>query len=483
MEKDRECCMRHKEVQGEYYCKECKSALCARCINSHIKTHTIMELPTLSDSLRIRFKNQISFIDARLTRLDKFIKGIKTITSELSTKWVNIEEQFNKRLENLDKLKNSTGGQQREMRHIFDNRNYIACFKMNTIIEDLRKSLQESRPFQYKMTDIEQLKAILASMKKLRGLIAEFGEETEEEWKEDCSPLLHTPVEGENRIVTIDTRNEMIHSEKVLSKGEIFNECMPFVQLGNIIYISGGYNKKSKLFTDSMIEVDPLAITPTFTQCEGMHIPKGYHSLTLHRGEHIYSVGGHSNQYKAMNIVERYDIKEDHWDLLPQLKQGRYSASVTILDPYIYVIGGFDDKKILNTIERMNLYSEDDIWTTLICTLPNPLRGAFSFPFNHNTILISGGSLSSTGKNSAEVTYGKACFMLNVTEGEVKKSEGWKLEKKDVFYQRNGIIWDHKIYISGYEDDDIHIFDTEEEKWTCKLEGDLILDVGGAPSS
>ena len=70
---------------------------------------------------------------------------------------------------------------------------------------------------------------------------------------------------------------------------------------------------------------------------------------TLNR--YIYAIGGCDNATRYQS-VERYDPSSDQWLTIAPLISPRSGAGVGVLDGFLYVCGGFDGEKHLNTVEK-----------------------------------------------------------------------------------------------------------------------------------
>ena len=68
-------------------------------------------------------------------------------------------------------------------------------------------------------------------------------------------------------------------------------------------------------------------------------------------GNYIYAIGGNDQSLKS-TTVERYDPTSDQWVEMAPLLGVRSGCGAAVLDGYIYVVGGYDGGKCLNTVER-----------------------------------------------------------------------------------------------------------------------------------
>lgn len=57
-------------------------------------------------------------------------------------------------------------------------------------------------------------------------------------------------------------------------------------------------------------------------------------------GQYIYVVGGYDGT-RQLNTVERYDTERDVWELVSSFSIARSALSVTVLDGKLYAMGKF----------------------------------------------------------------------------------------------------------------------------------------------
>jgi kelch-like protein 19 len=54
--------------------------------------------------------------------------------------------------------------------------------------------------------------------------------------------------------------------------------------------------------------------------------------------QYIYVVGGYDGQ-RQLNTVERYDTERDSWDFVSSIRIARSALSLTVLDGKLYAMG------------------------------------------------------------------------------------------------------------------------------------------------
>ncbi|XP_036278903.1 kelch-like protein 12 isoform X2 [Pipistrellus kuhlii] len=83
----------------------------------------------------------------------------------------------------------------------------------------------------------------------------------------------------------------------------------------------------------------------------------------LGANEVLLVVGGFGSQQSPIDVVEKYDPKTQQWSFLPSItRKRRYVASVSLHDR-VYVIGGYDGRSRLSSVECLDYTAEEDgVW-------------------------------------------------------------------------------------------------------------------------
>jgi len=105
--------------------------------------------------------------------------------------------------------------------------------------------------------------------------------------------------------------------------------------------------------------------------------------------DHIYVIGGHDTRYRALDILEVYDTKNDKWEKLSPLPAKLHHSTATAHDGKIYYVGGFETgwRKATN-----NLFIYDpstDTWSR--GTDMPTARGALTAEFIGHKLYVIGG--------------------------------------------------------------------------------------------
>lgn len=82
-----------------------------------------------------------------------------------------------------------------------------------------------------------------------------------------------------------------------------------------------------------IVDVQSSAVTITEVRINSCYIT-GVAALN----QYIYVVGGYDGQ-RQLNTVERYDTERDSWDFVSSIRVARSALSLTVLDGKLYAMG------------------------------------------------------------------------------------------------------------------------------------------------
>ncbi|KAL3310956.1 hypothetical protein Ciccas_010471 [Cichlidogyrus casuarinus] len=97
----------------------------------------------------------------------------------------------------------------------------------------------------------------------------------------------------------------------------------------------------------------------------------------------IFIFGGNRTSNAVMNTVEKYDIDENTWSSLPQMRNASQGASATVFMDQIYVLGGSN----FNSVEVFN--PQTNQWHS-VSDLNHAHLGAAIFS-HADSIIVAGG--------------------------------------------------------------------------------------------
>jgi len=134
---------------------------------------------------------------------------------------------------------------------------------------------------------------------------------------------------------------------------------------GNRIFVAGGFDGTRDL--TSVECYDPA--TNAWSWKSRMGIGRSYLALTA-VGDSIYAIGGQDRRSesgpRAHGEVEVLDLYSERWNLVAPLNTGRLGlAAAVLIDEegvqFVYVCGGSDGSKVLNSTEKFNV--TEGTWT------------------------------------------------------------------------------------------------------------------------
>ena len=164
-----------------------------------------------------------------------------------------------------------------------------------------------------------------------------------------------------------------IESKKLITSINIPQYCT-VSQIGNRVFISGGYNPIINTASEYIEHSQSLV------SIEPMRYHKYCHSVEFVSDQAFVAIGGYNS--KSMAYCEQYFILENKWSLLPSLNIARHSSAPAFIGTrYLYAIGGYNSD---NTIEVLNM-AEKKSWEIIKLTLNNT-----DFRSNPIAIEISG---------------------------------------------------------------------------------------------
>lgn len=118
--------------------------------------------------------------------------------------------------------------------------------------------------------------------------------------------------------------------------------------LGYLMCI-GGMDGNQKGINDVEL-LDPLA-PDTWQECGQLVKHKRVQFGVAVIDKKLFIVGGRDG-YKTLNSVECYDFSTQSWKSMPPLSTHRHGVGIVLLDGPLYAIGGNDGWSFLNTVER-----------------------------------------------------------------------------------------------------------------------------------
>eukprot|EP00826_Nyctotherus_ovalis_P003859 TRINITY_DN10798_c0_g6_i1.p1 TRINITY_DN10798_c0_g6~~TRINITY_DN10798_c0_g6_i1.p1 ORF type:complete len:642 (-),score=168.52 TRINITY_DN10798_c0_g6_i1:187-2112(-) len=246
-----------------------------------------------------------------------------------------------------------------------------------------------------------------------------------------------------------------------LGKFGVSENCA-FVQFKSDLYVSGGLDLLSAVFSANLIKA-------TFNSMEDislagkaqMLLPKASHRMILVNYRHIYCIGGKTKEKKFINTCERYDVEDDRWEPAPTLNEAKLNVGVTAVDGVkVFVFGGYKGS-YTSAVEMLNTALPKPKWVVV------KLAGAKGWTgreevgcvqVSEEKVLVFGGRKNTAGCNDN-------VFLFDLARNRFDMQE-WKLSKKDWFDSGAVIRFqEDMICTPGLFRGDIHIFFSKRVAW------------------
>ena len=205
---------------------------------------------------------------------------------------------------------------------------------------------------------------------------------------------------------------------------ESFGHYHSTLNYQNSFYFSGGYNSTS-IFCKYNQKANK------FIKLKTMPTNHSYHGM-LGMGNNIFMISGLNSKK-----VEKYDIINDSWTSLSELKESRsWPSCLEYKNKYIFVFGGLSHKNDANEdnilIEKLDISNTNNKWEQLNFNYNNNIKLPFFFGLVHindNSFLLMG------GKYNCKENSMNDCYRIIIDDKklEIEKDDDFKLPKKEEF--------------------------------------------------
>ena len=233
-----------------------------------------------------------------------------------------------------------------------------------------------------------------------------------------------------------------------------------FCELNNCLYVSGGIesttekNKSNVLLCIDITQKDELKVK----KMANMNIARNGHSM-ISEDKYIYIIGGEDN-----NTVERYDIENDIWDILPSMISKRMYPILYINNGYLYAFfGKFKNGEYPCSIERLNLNNNNEnikpAWEMILFSNPKNIdvRIYGSAVLDYNGMLyFFGGNVNGINTNKIFFYNFERRIIENEEETELTWYESFRENKLHQIGEKVVQCSDNKyfgVYITIQEQD------------------------------
>ncbi|KTG47737.1 hypothetical protein cypCar_00027832, partial [Cyprinus carpio] len=117
--------------------------------------------------------------------------------------------------------------------------------------------------------------------------------------------------------------------------------------------------------------------------------------------EVLLVIGGFGSQQSPIDVVEKYDPKTREWSFLPNIARKRRYVATVALNDRVYVIGGYDGRSRLSSVECLDYTADEDgVWYS-VATM-NVRRGLAGATTLGDMIYVAGGFDGSRRHTSME---------------------------------------------------------------------------------
>jgi N-acetylneuraminic acid mutarotase len=173
------------------------------------------------------------------------------------------------------------------------------------------------------------------------------------------------------------------------------------------IYVIGGHQGPEHTYPkESFLNLIDIYDYQTNQWYRGAPMPSSKHGFeAIVHNEYIYVFGGftysenHEPKWKSINTIERYDILNNSWEVLPtKLNLPRSSNVAMKVGEEVYLIGGWDSTPQAVGDKEGRFHSKIEVFNLrtlqanlLTVELQLPLRRAFTAVKNNEEIILLGG--------------------------------------------------------------------------------------------
>ncbi len=171
----------------------------------------------------------------------------------------------------------------------------------------------------------------------------------------------------------------------------------------------------------------------------------GDHLAVTADSRYLYAVGGREfSPDSNVDVVQRYDPKADHWDVLQPTLQPVSGAGAAIVDGRLIVVGGEGVTTVSGTVQALDLTAPTATWTTL----PSLTQGRHGLGVTAigNTLYAVGGATKPGHTASTNLVEA-----LAVPAPRAHAAAAWlpRDEAAVAVQQVNATVLDRRIWVAG----------------------------------
>eukprot|EP01084_Bolivina_argentea_P111137 198386_1 len=222
-------------------------------------------------------------------------------------------------------------------------------------------------------------------------------------WNQPSNPLLYDGKQGiavgyfntsiwliggnpsETDLIEYNIDNDLYIQHNSIST-QIYTSSQSYTQIGNIVYL---YSYKTQMITTYNMKsnvYNNVAITKPDD--------RRYPCLTNFGEQYLFLLGGYLNGV-YLNDFRIFDLIQNEWiNDGTSMPQKRRDFSCDIHNDILYIFGGYDGTKSLDSVITLNINNVsnmDDEWITLLSTLTSPKYNIRSVVYDDYIYIIGGG--------------------------------------------------------------------------------------------
>lgn len=461
-------CKDHKQT-FIFYCKDCNTLFCAKCISTHIATTQHSQWGHIEEYAKVvilpGYQKELEELSKQAkdseASNEEFMKALENLLLLLNTIIAAYKECIAKISEEASKIKlcNERG--------LYDDL-VINREELEKRIASLSKALRDGNNVEILKHYNEQKKKEKGAESGVKSKVIELAKETQKvvdnlslfpflaPLKELNAQLekYQMPLKDENIIYLFNEGYLMLYDiDRKLKKRTKLEFITAPKYSGTLkykasVYIAGGGESGQELNTSGvcLIERD---LSVNQRKLANMKNAKCATTLVMVKSDSFYSIGGHQSAQRA--FCEKYDIQEDTWTSIPSLNEPKYFFAVAVQEEkYIYCLEGAHSTTS-RAVERYDA-TLNTPWETIPFLIPEHLQ--FGQSGNYSSWI-------KTKPNEFLIFSGGQCCACDLTN---KKIIPTKILVDSIVYdnQTSPILLNGKVYFPSFDGTQLYVIDKDK---------------------
>ncbi|KAL3666429.1 hypothetical protein V7S43_019055 [Phytophthora oleae] len=173
---------------------------------------------------------------------------------------------------------------------------------------------------------------------------------------DETAQMILSRRNSDNAMVNSKERLSLVAAEETLDVDVLASEIEDNAkhQLTPTIFVIGGFNNPGALNTVEYLDFHRREWYPAAP----MAIRRSYSGVAVTRKNRIYVMGGTSSSSHHHKTMEMYDPEANIWTSMPSMKNARSYLGATVVEDFIYAVGGFNGQAHLSSVERFDLKTQ-----------------------------------------------------------------------------------------------------------------------------